>query len=622
MNMPVAITFSEPMAPATLGGASLRIVPQGGAPVPATVSYDPATHTATIRPDAPLAVATAYEVHVDRSVSDLSGLPMAGAVVWGFTTRTVASLSAAATSLADFTAGTHDGTMASESDSSSAGGQLRLQAALNEVFTGGDLDPQWHVTRPVEGYLPVIAGGILDVQEHEGLDTSTSAIETYRTWGPGVVMEARAMFVPGSRFIDVGLTPRPASNSQYAWFSTAGTGNQPGAERITCRVREYDHTTVAIDTDAAYNEWHVFRIEWTPGRVEFFIDGEPVATHTDVLITAPMRPAFYKSDDSDTPFLVDWVRVMPYETLSGDWTSPVIDAGHAGADWTDLTWRGSEPAGTSIAFATRSGETAAPDSTWSAWRDLHGPAVLSPAGRYAQYRAKLRSDDPRLSPVLDEVSLCYDPGAALGHLTVSSMAPAAADQDVAPAAAVRVVFSRPLDPQTLDGTSFTLAPAGGSPITAGFSYDPATRTATLTPAARLAYGTEYVTRLTTAIADSTGLPLAAVYQWSFTTAAAVSAVGPQLPQIRTELLPNVPNPFNPATTIAFNLADEGRVDLRIYAIDGRLVRTLVTGTMGAGTHRLTWTGTDDDGRGLPSGVYLMRLQSRDGAQTRKLMLMK
>lgn len=69
-----------------------------------------------------------------------------------------------------------------------------------------------------------------------------------------------------------------------------------------------------------------------------------------------------------------------------------------------------------------------------------------------------------------------------------------------------------------------------------------------------------------------------------------------------------PNPFNPQTDIRFNLQIDSIVNLVIYDVRGRVVRTLKYGTVEKGSHVVTWDGRDDKGRGQASGVYLVRLQ--------------
>ncbi len=83
-----------------------------------------------------------------------------------------------------------------------------------------------------------------------------------------------------------------------------------------------------------------------------------------------------------------------------------------------------------------------------------------------------------------------------------------------------------------------------------------------------------------------------------------------------------PNPFNPQTRIAFDLASNATVRLAVYDLQGALVRTLVSAALSAGSHEATWDGRDNDGRALASGTYLARLEADGMQQTQKLVLMK
>jgi hypothetical protein len=87
-----------------------------------------------------------------------------------------------------------------------------------------------------------------------------------------------------------------------------------------------------------------------------------------------------------------------------------------------------------------------------------------------------------------------------------------------------------------------------------------------------------------------------------------------------------PNPFNPATTIAYSLAGRSNVAIRVYDVAGRVVRTLVDGEVEAGEHVIVWDGTTDSGKHAASGVYFVRMETagQTGAlrATRKLVLLK
>ncbi|MGD8414421.1 MAG: FlgD immunoglobulin-like domain containing protein [Candidatus Latescibacterota bacterium] len=85
---------------------------------------------------------------------------------------------------------------------------------------------------------------------------------------------------------------------------------------------------------------------------------------------------------------------------------------------------------------------------------------------------------------------------------------------------------------------------------------------------------------------------------------------------------NVPNPFNPATTIAYSVAVPARVKLGIYDAAGHLVAVLVDEVLAAGTHEAVWNGNSGDGTPAASGVYFYRLESGGRTLTKKLLLLK
>lgn len=118
-------------------------------------------------------------------------------------------------------------------------------------------------------------------------------------------------------------------------------------------------------------------------------------------------------------------------------------------------------------------------------------------------------------------------------------------------------------------------------------------------------------------------------------------VAPSIPRSFV-LRQNFPNPFNPSTTIAFEIpGDAGGVvpgdsgmgasresdpgqhaDLTLFDLRGRRVKTLIDSILEPGYYRVTWDGKDDTGRSVPSGIYLYRLRSGGGILTRKMTIAK
>src|SRR5690606_25585604 len=80
---------------------------------------------------------------------------------------------------------------------------------------------------------------------------------------------------------------------------------------------------------------------------------------------------------------------------------------------------------------------------------------------------------------------------------------------------------------------------------------------------------------------------------------------------------NYPNPFNPVTNIVYDIKIKSEVKLTIYDISGKQINRLVNQTQQPGTYKYTF-----DGSGLPSGIYLYRLQTESFTETKKMTLVK
>jgi len=85
---------------------------------------------------------------------------------------------------------------------------------------------------------------------------------------------------------------------------------------------------------------------------------------------------------------------------------------------------------------------------------------------------------------------------------------------------------------------------------------------------------------------------------------------------------NYPNPFNPETTISFELPYDQIIELSIVNIKGQTVRTLANELKSAGVHHIVWDGKDNSGKTLSSGVYFYHLNSDNQSHTGKMLLLK
>ena len=89
-----------------------------------------------------------------------------------------------------------------------------------------------------------------------------------------------------------------------------------------------------------------------------------------------------------------------------------------------------------------------------------------------------------------------------------------------------------------------------------------------------------------------------------------------------KLLNNYPNPFNPSTRIAFEIPKQEFVTLKVYNINGELVRSLLEESLPAGSFESTWNGKDNSGRDVSSGVYIYRLTAGKFDMSARMILMK
>jgi len=85
---------------------------------------------------------------------------------------------------------------------------------------------------------------------------------------------------------------------------------------------------------------------------------------------------------------------------------------------------------------------------------------------------------------------------------------------------------------------------------------------------------------------------------------------------------NYPNPFNPTTTISFDLPEESKVKIEIYNIKGQKVKTLANDKYQTGNHQVIWNGTDENNKSVGSGVYFYKMETADVTVMKKCLLLK
>jgi hypothetical protein len=272
--------------------------------------------------------------------------------------------------------------------------------------------------------------------------------------GGAATMAAGAMTVDGTLVSDQEAVSPPqtlsfrakfgAETFEHAGFGVALDNDQPFAMFSTNNTTDSLFARTSIPGGAAVNTplgldptvERDYRIEWTATDVRFYVNGALVPTPT-AAITAPMRPIF-----SDAAVGGQSLSVLSMERqlfpANGTFESRVLDAGDARAVWGMLS---ATSTGSAVSYETRTGNSATPDGSWSAFQPLGASnAVQSPMGRYIEYKATLSTTNPTLTPVVDQVAIGYDvddvkPVARIDGVDVSgttaSVRFASSDADVA-----------------------------------------------------------------------------------------------------------------------------------------------------------------------------------------------
>ena len=85
---------------------------------------------------------------------------------------------------------------------------------------------------------------------------------------------------------------------------------------------------------------------------------------------------------------------------------------------------------------------------------------------------------------------------------------------------------------------------------------------------------------------------------------------------------NYPNPFNPETSITYQVPKTSLVKIEVFKLLGQKLRTLVNEERNPGSYQIMWNGLDDQGKSVSSGVYLYKMQSGDFSTIKKMVLVR
>jgi hypothetical protein len=292
------------------------------------------------------------------------------------------------TATADFAAGTYGtGTYAA----TTAGGEVALAPTAGSEFNGTSMPSGWASSNLVTGGSSTVSGGALTVN---GSRAGTSS-----TYSRGRSVEFVATFSgAANQWAGFGVD---FSTTQWAAF-----GTNAGGGAIYARSRSGSSATDTTITGVTLGVPHRFRIDWNATSVVYSVDGVVRATHTTSISSSSLRLLISDSATTGGAVAVDWMRMTPY-AASGTYTSKVFDA-TTSRPWGTATWTSAVPANTTLTVQVRTGNTATPGSTWSAWRTIStSGASIAATSRYIQYRVVLVASGTTRpqTPVLSDITL-------------------------------------------------------------------------------------------------------------------------------------------------------------------------------------------------------------------------
>jgi hypothetical protein len=465
----VRATFDRPLDAASVNGQEFTLTPAGGPQVAATVTYDAATQTATLRPSGTLEVGTTFTAELRSGIRSATGAPLASTVTWSFTTANCPC--------------------------SLMGGQTPQETGLPvQDYRPGpgpfsyELGTKITVTTPVELTSLRFWKDAQETGTHVGRVWSATGTQlasvTYQNekpsgWQRQALATPLALQAGQTYIISVGL------NAFYA-KTQGGLGGQmiSGPMRSVADAKNgvYGATAGVFPT----NSW---------ASSNYFVDG---------VVRLPAEPRYGPQVQS----------VSPLDGATGAPTMPTVTA------------RFVRPLNANSVNASTFkllDEDGATIPATVSYDDAKQAAVLTPTAALTTgmpYTAVLttgiRSDDETAMASTYSWSFTTVPPAPP---TVTSVSPQDLATNITTTPAVTATFDQAMTASTITGASFKLTGPGGQAISATVSYDAATRVATLQPLAPLQASTQYTAQITTGVRSARDVALAAPSTWAFTTSA-------------------------------------------------------------------------------------------------------
>ena len=462
------VTFSRAADASTVTGAQMRLSGPGGQ-VAATVSYDPVTLTATLTPNAPLALSTTYTVNVDGGIRAADGAPLDPAS-WSFTTAASPPPQPSVTGYTPLAGGTgiSNGTT--------------VKATFDHALDPATVTPQTFTLAPTAGGANVAATVTYDAAARRATLTPLSGLQL---------------------------------NTQYTATLTTGLRTSTGAPLTSAVTWSFSTADCpcSLMTGVTPVQTGLPVQDFRPGPGPFSYELGTKVTVSEPTQLIALR--FYK-DPAETGTHVG--RVW---NGSGTQIASVTYQNETGSGWQRQSLASPVTLQPGQTYTVSVGLNAFYTKTVGGLANQLSSGPISTVangtnGVFNQVKGSFPNDTWGSSNYFADVVVKL-PSSPAHVPQVVSQTPSAGATGVAPGATVSARFNYSLAPSTVTASSFTLTDQSGHAVAGTVGYDEDTRTATFTPADALDTGTAYTARLTTAIRSDDDSALAAPVVWTFAT---------------------------------------------------------------------------------------------------------
>ena len=497
VNTSISATFSEAMDPATINTATFTLTGPGATPVAGTVTS--AGTTATFTPTTVLATSTVFTVTITTGAKDPSGAPLAANVVWTFTTAPPATVVSTVpingatavavntTVSATFSQAMNPATINAATFTLTGPGATPVAGTVTFTGTTATFTPT-AVLATSTLFTATITTGAKNLM---GVPLAANFVWSFTTAPAAMVISTvpanGAVAVPVNTLVSATFSEamNPATINA-ATFTLMGPGATPVAGTIT-----FAGTTATFTPTTVLASGTLFTATITTGAQDLV--AHPLAANFVWVFTTAPAPTVV----STVP--VNGATAVAVNTTISATFSDVMNPATINAATFTVAGPGAAPVAGAVTFAgttaTFTPTTALATSTVFTATITTGAKNPTGAGLAANFVWTFTTAPPA---------------------TVVSTVPANGAIGVAVNTTISATFSQAMNPATINAATFTLTGPGATPVAGTVTF--AGTTAIFTPTTILATGTVFTATITTGAKNLTGVPLAANFVWTFTTA--------------------------------------------------------------------------------------------------------